>query len=72
MKRNVSWKELSPGRRVAVAILGCVQLGLAIAAWRDLARRSAAELNGSRRLWTAVIAINWIGPILYFTKGRRS
>jgi hypothetical protein len=72
MQRNVSWKDLSPGRRVAMAILGCVQVALAVAAWRDLAKRSAAQLNGSKRVWAAVIAINWIGPILYFTKGRKA
>jgi len=72
MKRNVSWKELSPGRRVAVAILGFVQVALAVSAWRDLGERSAAELNGSKRVWAAVIAINWVGPILYFTRGRKA
>jgi hypothetical protein len=72
MRRNVSWRELSPGRRAALAVLGCVQVALAIAAWRDLAKRPAAEVNGSKRIWAAIIAINWVGPLAYFAKGRRA
>jgi hypothetical protein len=72
MRRNISWRELDPKQRVAVAVLGCIQLGLAIAAWRDLARRPAVLVNGNKRMWAAIIAINWVGPIAYFAKGRRS
>ncbi len=71
MRRNVSWRDLDPRQRAAVAVLGCVQVGLAIAAWRDLARRPAARVNGSKRMWAAIIAINWIGPLAYFVRGRR-
>ena len=48
-----------------------VQLSLAATAWADLARRPADEVNGSKATWAAVIAINFVGPVLYFTKGRR-
>ncbi len=72
MRKDVRWSELSPGRRIAVALLGVVQVGLAVAAWRDLAERSDAEVNGSKRTWAAIIAINWVGPIVYFAKGRRT
>jgi Phospholipase_D-nuclease N-terminal len=72
MRRNVSWRELNPMQRVAVAVLGCIQVGLAIVAWRDLAKRPAAEVNGNKRMWAAIIAINWVGPLAYFAKGRRA
>jgi hypothetical protein len=72
MRRNVTWKELTPGRRAAVLVVGCIQLALAISAWRDLAKRPAAQVNGDKRIWAAVIAINWVGPVLYFRKGRRA
>jgi hypothetical protein len=72
MRRKISWRELNPVQRAATVILAVVQLALAVTAWRDLAQRSDAEVNGDRRLWALVIAINWIGPVLYFRRGRRA
>ncbi len=71
MRRKISWRELNPVQRAATVVLAAVQLALSVAAWRDLAKRSDAEVNGDRRLWTFIIAINWIGPVLYFRRGRR-
>jgi hypothetical protein len=47
------------------------QISLAATAWTDLARRSAAEVKGPKRVWAFVIAINFIGPISYLVFGRR-
>ena len=38
----------------------------------DLARRPADRVNGSKVKWAAVIGINFVGPLRYFTKGRIS
>ncbi|NLW99859.1 MAG: hypothetical protein GXY39_09140 [Actinomycetales bacterium] len=65
------WKELSTGQQTAVLTLASVQLALAATAWTDLARRPADQVNGSKAKWAAVIGINFIGPVLYFAKGRR-
>ncbi len=65
------WSDLSPARQRAVVVSGVIQASLAVAAWVDLARRDASEVNGSKGKWAAVIAINWIGPIAYFARGRR-
>jgi hypothetical protein len=70
-KKRMSWNDMSPGRKVGVFVVGTVQLILAITAWRDLASRADNQVNGSKRLWAAIIAINWVGPIAYFVKGRR-
>ena len=48
-----------------------MQVSLAATAWADLASRPAAKVQGSKGKWAAIIAINFIGPILYFTRGRR-
>jgi type IV secretory pathway VirB2 component (pilin) len=69
MARN--WQELSSGQKAAVLTLASVQLSLAATAWTDLARRPADQVNGPKAAWAAVIAINFVGPVLYFTKGRR-
>jgi hypothetical protein len=65
------WSELSPAHQPAVLVLGSIQLFLAATAWADLARRPAAQVNGRKALWVAVIAVNWIGPLSYFRWGRR-
>ena len=65
------WQDLSDRQRTAVLTLGCVQLSLAATAWTDLARRPGDQVNGSKKKWAAIIAINFVGPVLYFTKGRR-
>ena len=65
------WQELSSGQRAALLTLASVQVSLAATAWTDLARRPADQVNGSKAKWAAVIAINVVGPVLYFTKGRR-
>lgn len=72
MARKKQWKDLSAGQRGVTGLLGVVQVSLAIAAWADLARRPAAQVNGRKGIWAAVIGINFVGPIAYFAKGRRS
>ena len=72
MRQRIRWQQLNPVQRAATVVLAAVQLALAVAAWRDLAQRPADEVNGDKRLWTFLIAINWIGPILYFRRGRRA
>ena len=71
MTKQPKWSEFSPGRKVVVFLVGAVQLALAAAAWVDLAKRPAEQVNGPKKLWGALIAVNWIGPIAYFVKGRR-
>jgi len=65
------WSDLTSGQRAAIVVAGCVQVSLAAAAWADLARRPAEEVVGSKGKWAAIIAINFIGPLAYFARGRR-
>lgn len=66
------WDELSKGQRAAALTLMSVQLSLAASAWADLATRPANQVNGSKAKWALVIAVNFVGPVLYFTKGRKA
>jgi hypothetical protein len=72
MAERKSWQEMSPRQRASVGLLGVIQVTLLLAALRDLRRRSDDQINGSRRLWKAAVFINYIGPIAYFWKGRRT
>lgn len=65
------WKDLSTRQRATALTMMSIQVSLAVSAWADLAKRPAEQVNGSKAKWAAVIAVNYIGPLLYFTKGRR-
>jgi hypothetical protein len=66
------WSDLTSGQRKAMIALGTVEVALASAAYIDLMRRPADEVNGSKGTWAAIIAINIVGPIAYFTRGRKA
>jgi hypothetical protein len=68
---NRQWQDLSPRQQRTVLVVGSVQLALAATAWTDLATRPANEVNGSKGLWAALIAVNWVGPLAWFRWGRR-
>ncbi len=70
--RSRRWDELSVTRKLLVMALTSVQISLAVSAWTDLAQRPAEQVNGSKRTWAAIIAINFVGPLLYFRRGRRT
>lgn len=71
MSERVTWARLSTGQRWAVVVAGVVEVGLAGAAWTDLARRPATEVNGGKKWWALAIAVNFVGPLAYFRWGRR-
>lgn len=49
-----------------------VQISLAAAAWLDLARRLANQVNGKKGILAVIIAVDYVGPIASFLKGRRT
>lgn len=71
MHPKMRWKDLSSQQQTAMLTLASVQLSLAATAWTDLARRPTEEVNGRKAVWAAIIAVNFVGPALYFTKGIR-
>ena len=71
---RTTWQELSPRTRRLIIISGAVDGTLKVAALVDLARRPAADINGSKAAWAvALTQVNSAGalPIAYFTYGRR-
>lgn len=71
MNRVRRWDELSVPKKVLVMALVATQVSLAVSAWTDLAERPAELVNGSKQKWAAIIAVNFLGPILYYRRGRR-
>ncbi len=65
------WTELSRRQKLTVTLLISAQLSLAGCAWRDLAQRPAEQVNGPKPIWALIIAVNFIGPLAYFMRGRQ-
>jgi hypothetical protein len=71
LMRQKQWKDLTVAQKRSLVLLGALQLALLAAALLDIRRRPAEAINGSKRLWTAVVFVNFIGPISYFLFGRK-
>jgi hypothetical protein len=65
------WSDLSSGQRGAIVAVGVVQVSLLVAALRDLWRRPAEEVRGSKLLWLPICFVNFFGPLAYFRFGRK-
>lgn len=72
MAQKKGWNDLSVVSRWRIVILGIVQLGLQFVALRDLVKRPASNVRGSKGAWAAASFINFLGPIAYLTLGRTS
>ncbi|WP_225755057.1 hypothetical protein [Actinotalea sp. Marseille-Q4924] len=68
-RQHRRWSDLSGRQRASVVAGGTAQLALAAAAWVDLAWRPGYQVRGRKPVWAAVIAISWVGPVLYFLRG---
>jgi hypothetical protein len=69
--RPKQWQDLTDAQKRRIVIMGALQLVLLAAALIDIRRRPADAINGSKRLWTMVVFVNFIGPIAYFLFGRK-
>ncbi|QJW35994.1 PLD nuclease N-terminal domain-containing protein [Cellulosimicrobium protaetiae] len=65
------WKDLTRGQKIAVGVVGAAQVTLTAAAYRDLLRRPAEQVNGTKLAWGLALLVNWVGPIAYFLDGRK-
>ena len=61
----------NPIARVALFVVGVVQVAFAFLAFWDLAHRDDSEIAGPKLAWIPAILINWIGPAAYFLFGLR-
>ncbi|SHK44284.1 Phospholipase_D-nuclease N-terminal [Pseudonocardia thermophila] len=71
MTRKVRWADMTGRQRAAAVVVAGVQFGLLAAALVDIARRDPAEINGSKLRWALICLVNFVGPVLYFARGRR-
>jgi hypothetical protein len=65
------WAELSERQRALLLAAAAAELSLKIAALIDVKRRPADRIRGPKALWRAAMAVNLLGPVSYFTIGRK-
>jgi hypothetical protein len=71
LSKNKKWSELSTATKVRIVLLGVIQVSLMVAALMDIRKRPAEQIKGSKKMWTALAFVNWVGPIAYFVIGRK-
>jgi hypothetical protein len=60
-----------PNKLVLIAI-GVVHLGVTAWTWRDIQKRPADQIRGSKKLWRILSAANTSGSGAYWVAGRRN
>ena len=65
------WSDITPQQKSRAITSVIIQFALAAAAWTDLAKRPADDVNGPKPMWAAIILVNFVGPLAYFAFGRR-
>ncbi len=71
MVATKKWSDLSKRSRRLIVVTGAVEVALVAATLIDIRRRPADQINGSKRMWTALAFIDIAGPVAYFAFGRR-
>jgi hypothetical protein len=62
--------EYSPAQRLWLGVLFAVSLAMVAAGERDIQRRPAEQIRGSKVLWR-ILCLNALGALSYFRWGRR-
>jgi hypothetical protein len=66
-----SWSELPPAHRRGIGGAAVVQVALWLAALVSIRRTPADRVRGPKWAWTLASFVNFIGPLAWFTVGRR-
>ncbi len=70
-RADIRWGDLSDGQRRLVIAAAAAEASLKIAALIDIQRRPADQIRGPKALWRAAMVVNLLGPLSYFTIGRK-
>ena len=65
------WSGLSQRNRRLIVAAGVIEAGLKVAMLIDLKRRPASQIRAPKWLWAPLSFVNLVGPVSYFTIGRR-
>ncbi len=59
-------------QKLLIAVVVPVEIVSTVFAWRDLSRRDADDIRGSKRFWRLFMAANPGNSLFYWLFGRRS
>ena len=71
-KTKKKWSDLTATQQRAIIAAGAVEVVVTAVALRDIARRPAAEVRGSKLVWVLSFVVQPFGPLAYFVSGRRT
>jgi hypothetical protein len=71
MAADAWWANLSEGRRRLLIAAATAEATVKIVALIDIQRRPASQIRGPKALWRAAMVVNLLGPLSYFTFGRK-
>ena len=66
------WKKSSIFTKIILMLVLALDLMFTVVTIRDIWKRSSGSLNGGRFKWTLLAFIDVIGPIIYWTHGRKA
>jgi len=69
-QRKKRFTEYSPAQQFGLGALIMLSLALVAAAERDIQRRSADDIRGSKSMWR-LVCMNAVGAVGYLLCGRR-
>ena len=70
-RAEIRWANLSDGQRRLLIAAATAEVTLKVAALIDIQRRPADQIRGPKALWRAAMVVNLVGPLSYFTIGRK-
>lgn len=65
------WRRMDTAERATIVAGAVVHVALMGLAQVDMCRRPESEIRGPRWLWRLIVLINFVGPVAYFTIGRK-
>ena len=69
MSHSKKLNEYSPDKRLWLGVVFVVSLAIVAAGERDIQRRPAEQIRGSKLLWR-IVCLNALGALGYFRWGR--
>ncbi len=71
LRKKKRWSDFSPRQQTFIVLGAFAELIMTTIALRDLARRPARRVRGSKLFWVPACFVQPFGPLLYFLVGRR-